>query len=48
MPRVAKKKEKPKLEKKVFAPSSEKQRMVLMENEVDLLITGGGRVVPPR
>ena len=42
------KKEKPKLERKQFAASSEKQRMVLQENGVDILLTGGGKLVPPR
>lgn len=35
---MAKKKE----ERKVFAPSSLKQQLVLQENDVDLLVTGGG------
>lgn len=30
--------------KPIFAPCSEKQRLVLMENEVDILLTGGGRL----
>lgn len=29
-------------ERKVFSPCSEKQRLVLIENEVDILLTGGG------
>lgn len=41
------KKEKPKLEKKTFAPSSLKQMMVLQENDVDILLTGGGELAPP-
>lgn len=31
-----------------FGPSSEKQRLVLLENEVDIHLTGGGEQVPPR
>jgi hypothetical protein len=29
--------------RKVFAPSSVKQQLVLQENDVDILLTGGGR-----
>jgi hypothetical protein len=29
--------------RKVFAPSSLKQQLVLQENEVDIMLTGGGR-----
>jgi hypothetical protein len=30
-----------------FGPCSEKQRLVLLENEVDILLTGGKRTLPP-
>jgi hypothetical protein len=35
------------LAKPVFAPCSEKQRLVLQDNETDILLIGGGRLVPP-
>ena len=35
-------------EKKVFGPASEKQRMVLQDTTTDVILVGGGKLVPPR
>jgi hypothetical protein len=31
----------------VFAPASEKQKLVLMDNQTDVLLVGGGDNAPP-
>ena len=32
----------------LFAPCSVNQRILMMDEETDVLITGGGKLVPPR
>lgn len=37
-----------KMPKKVYGPCSEKQRLILQDNTTDVILMGGGRLVPPR
>ena len=32
---------------KIYGPCSVRQQMVLQDNSVDILLTGGGKLVPP-
>jgi hypothetical protein len=32
----------------IFAPCSLKQQMILLDDDTDILLCGGGKLVPPR